>query len=51
MVKSDMNAINLVPSKNKNKNKNKKTIQGILDEDVVDTLPEPFINSLMHGVW
>ena len=26
-------------------------IQWILDDDVVDTLPQPFINSLMHGVW
>ncbi len=54
MVKSDMKGINLVPSKNKNKNKNKnenkKTIQWILDDDVVNTLPKPFINSHMHGV-
>ena len=47
MVKSDMKGVNLVPSKNKNK----KTIQWILDDDVVDILPKPFINSLMHGVW
>ena len=49
MVKLDMKRINLVPSKNKNKNK--KIIQWILDDDVVDILPKPFINSLMHGVW
>ncbi len=47
MVKSDMKGIDLVPSKNKNK----RTIQWILDDDVVDTLPKPFMNSLMHGVW
>ena len=47
MVKLDMKGVNLVPSKNKNK----KTIQWILDDDVVDILPKPFINSLMHGVW
>ncbi len=35
-----MKGINLVPSKNKNK----KTIQWILDDDVVDILPKPFIN-------
>ena len=46
MVKSDMKGVNLVPSKNKNK----KTIQWILDDYVVDILPKPFINSLMHGV-
>ena len=48
VVKSDMKGVNPVPSKNKNKNK--KTIQWILDDDVVDILPKPFINSLMHGV-
>ena len=42
-----MKGVNLVPSKNKNK----KTIQWILDDDVVDILPKPFINSLMHGAW
>ncbi len=42
-----MKGINLVPSKNKYK----KTIQWILDDDVADILPKPFINSLMHGVW
>ena len=42
-----MKGVNLVPSKNKNK----KTIQWILDDDVVGTMPKPFINSLMHGVW
>ena len=35
MFKSDMKGVNLVPSKNKNK----KTIQWILDDDVVDILP------------
>ncbi len=47
MVKSDMKRINVVPSKNKKK----KTIQWILDDDVIDILPKPFIKSLMHGVW
>ncbi len=47
MVKLDMKGVNLVPSKNKNK----KTIQWILDDDVVDTLPNPLFNILMHGVW
>ncbi len=42
-----MKGNNLVPSKNKNK----RTIQWILDDGVVDILPEPFVNSLMHGVW
>ena len=42
-----MKRIKLVPSKNKKKT----TIQWILDDDVMDTLPKPFINSLMHGVW
>ena len=46
MVKPDMKRINVVPSKKKKKN----TIQWILDDDVVDTLPKPFINSLMHEV-
>ncbi len=47
MLRSDMKGVNLVPSKNKNK----KTIQWILDDDVADILPKPFINSLMHGLW
>ena len=47
MVELDMKRINVVPSKNKKKN----TIQWILDDDVIDILPKPFINSLMHGVW
>ena len=47
MVKSEMKGINLVPSKNKNKI----TSQWDLDDDVVDLLPNPFITSLMHGVW
>ena len=47
IVKLDMKRINVVPSKNKDK----KIIQWILDDDVVDTLPEPLNNSLTHGVW
>ena len=46
VVKLDTKKIDLVPSKKKDKT----TIQWILDDNVVDTLPMPFINSLMHGV-
>ncbi len=45
-VKLDMKKNDLVPSKKKDKT----TIQWILDDNVVDTLPMPFINNLNHGV-
>lgn len=46
MVKSDLKIINLVLS---NKQR-QKTIQWILDNDIEDTMPNPFTNSLKHGV-